>query len=176
VEFNFSSNVDTEIDDIFTVNIINNEVNYAPRRRDSQIGYGQYGIKRFNPSYFGGIKPYSGFIHESIYLECPKCARFNYIIQIIIDINENAKRYRLADILLNSEHISVVDGDDMYCITNSYPPEVTEVRHRQGYHKFNWNESSKITDHQPISLPLIPLNPQDPMQTVARIKKLLPFS
>jgi hypothetical protein len=103
-----------------------------------------------------------GKLYQGVTLECPKCCKYSYTLQIIINLD--LKRPRVMEVLLNSESISLEDNYKVHEIKNVYNLEKTE------YSVFTDN-SDKC-----INLPLIPLNVNQPQETLDRIKKLVIFS
>jgi hypothetical protein len=84
---------------------------------------------------------------------------------MIIDVE---KYNRITDIMLNSEYITLIDHDNFSQIVNVYTTE--ETKYRNAY-------KSKYFDADDfIVLPLIPLNLENPHETLSKIKKLLPFT
>lgn len=116
---------------------------------------GQYAGQGYSPV------TYSGMFYHGLSISCSSCCRFSYALQIHIDLTEG----RIVGTYLNSETISVEEGTNVHEIKNVYSMDKTE------YACFPKDGSSKKS-----SIPLIPLNIEDPKETVSRIRKLLIFS
>lgn len=102
----------------------------------------------------------------SIGMECLKCHKYNYLIQMIIDLES----VRIARILLNSEKLSFYVGNEYHTIRNVYTTNKTE------YSYYNIKDESLSISEKKEELPLITLNREDPTKTLKRIQNLLIFT
>lgn len=127
--------------------------------------------RHMNPAYYGtgtgaithssNYSIYNGLHYQALTISCNSCCQYHYTLQIQADLTER----RLIGTYLNSETISVKEGNMVHEVKNVYSMEKTE------YAYFPKDGSSKRS-----SIPLVPLNLSDPKETIARIRKLLIFS
>lgn len=99
-------------------------------------------------------------------ISCNNCHKYQYVIQVHVSLSER----RLVDLVLNSETIIVENMAKEYRIRNVYTTDKTELEIRHT-HLSHFHEPE-----DEMEIPLIPLNIEDPMKTVERIKKLIVFS
>jgi hypothetical protein len=108
-----------------------------------------------------GYYNYNGLSYHRLGLEC-NCCMYDYTLQLQVDMSKQI----LHNILLNSERISYEDSSGiLHEIKNTYVTNVTEY----AYHDLH---SISKTE----KLPIIPLNLNNPQETVDKIQKLLIFS
>jgi hypothetical protein len=93
------------------------------------------------------------------------CGRYRYLVQVHTSLEQN----RLVALVLNSETLSIEDNAKLYTIKNIYTTDKTEleVRHTHVSHLHSPQDK--------IEYPLIPLNIEEPLKTVERLKKLTVF-
>jgi len=96
---------------------------------------------------------------------CDKCSKYGYLTQIHVDGGE----YQVTGLFLNSESLSVEDGTKLYEIKNVYAVDKTELS------IFHQHLSSQRGALDKIEFPLVPLDLQNPMKTIERIKNLIAF-
>jgi hypothetical protein len=112
--------------------------------------------------------PSMGYKYLSLGMECPHCRNYNFMIQIVVDLEPR----KIARILLNSELLIFRDKDNAYEVRNIYTTSQTEytcypeARPRSG--KVLTSMSSKQQ-----TLPLIPLDRDKPHHFLQRVRKLL---
>jgi hypothetical protein len=99
------------------------------------------------------------FMH-ALSVDCKQCSQYGYVLQVHVDMGER----KVAGLYLNSEWMAVERDEVMYEIKNNYAMQKT-------YYSFYSNGKD-----QHAEIPLIPLNVQNPFETVDRAKKLLIFS
>lgn len=156
----FSFQLSRNNDDILVINPETEEVEIRYSKRSNfQTTYGgsisSYAGQTYTPT------TYSGMFMHGLTINCSSCCQFSYTLQLHIDLNEG----KLIGTYLNSETVSVEEGSNVHEIKNVYSMDKTE------YTCFTANGSEKTS-----SIPLIPLNIDDPKETVTRIRKLLIFS
>lgn len=147
-------------DDIVTVDIVSGLVEIQLRERTPPMP---------NAAQLAGLAPLpqsiiqviSGKFIHGLTVDCKSCCQYSYTIQIHFDLtNKN-----VSGVFLNSESVSIEEGDMVHEIKNVYAVEQTE------YACFPRDGSSKRS-----CIPLIPLDMNHPKETVSRIRKLLIFS
>lgn len=121
---------------------------------DAIFGLPNHLIKSFNPSYQGR------FLH-AMHLDCRSCCSYGYTLQLHFDLTKAL----LIDTFLNSEYMNIEDGPSVHLIKNIYSSSETL-----------YSQVDKTATSKSITLPMIPLNVENPKETVYRIRKLLPFS
>jgi len=104
---------------------------------------------------------YNGRFMHGLTIDCKNCCQYSFTLQIHFNLLNKV----LSGIYLNSETISIEDGNIVHEIKNSYAAQVT-------YYSYFMKDG----DSKKLPLPLIPLNLLDPKETVARIRNLLIFS
>ena len=175
--WNLSDNIDSDTDDFIMVDAHSNHVEYLQESRKS-IRYPISGIDDYSgqtpitfPTYSPKIK-LKGIIYESIHLNCGNCHQFSYTIQIVVDIST----MMLGNIQLNSEFVCYEEPDgSVHEIRNAYPfGETIYTNFEQMVAKSPYLPVKSPYDR--FTIPLIPINFNDPKETVARIKKLVVFS
>jgi hypothetical protein len=165
VQYNLSANVDSETDDIMSINVLTNDVSIRsfPRTMMGQTPIVSYSAKRYN-----------GVLFESINFRCIGCYYFNYTIQIQIEMDSKSYSLggnymyspRVIGIYLNSEQITIEEPKtEMHYIKSVYATNQTE------YHSYRAGQL-----HNSFKIPLVELNLKNPQQTLERIKKLATFS
>lgn len=167
-KWNLSHRIDTDTDDWITIDGRTNKIIYAEpiRRYDRDSIYD--GSQTFrHRKYDGSVLERGGTLYESIQVECEKCSQFYYVLQIIIDVSAR----QLIGIFLNAECISYKDSSgNFHRIKNLYSKEKTS------YYYPTESTADYDTNTKNILVPLIPINFQNPTETVVRIKKLSVFS
>lgn len=98
-------------------------------------------------------------------ISCDGCSKYSYLIQIHISLEHG----RVVALVLNSESASIEEGAKLYEIKNIYVTEKTEMS------IFHTHTSQQRGALDKIELPLVPLDLQNPLKTVERIKNLLVF-
>lgn len=98
-------------------------------------------------------------------VSCNNCHRYNYVLQVHVSLAQGL----VLGLVLNSESITIEDMAKLYTITNIYTFEKTEMEVRHMHVSHLHESQSKI------EYPLIPLNVEEPMKTVERLKKLTVF-
>jgi len=111
--------------------------------------------KIMNPPIYNGM-----FLH-GLTIDCKSCCQYSFTLQIHFDLSKQ----KLFGIFLNSENVSIEEGEMVHEIKNSYATQIT-------YYSY----FDKEGDSKKLSLPLIPLDLSEPKETVARIRNLLIFS
>jgi hypothetical protein len=169
-KWNLSDNVDSEVDEWVTINAYSNDIVYFEQSRRAKYEIDEIFHNKYNSTISGGPTKYTkksrlyGTLYESIHIQCGKCAKFSYTIQVVLDLMQN----RCAGIFLNSEHICYVDDKHyMHGIRNHYALSET---------CYNFTTPDGISNKKNIVVPLIPVDLKNPAETVARIKKLAIFS
>ena len=171
-KWNLSENVDSETDDWIIVNANTNQIDSFSqnRRYNDEVlcdSISDRVVERFRKYAKNISKSYNGLIYESIILECHKCHQFNYTVQVVIDMTAKM----LKGIFLNSEFISYQDNHGhLHEIKNIYAIDKTEY----DYHVTPTEEYDGSKKR--MSVPIIPLDLENPADTVARIRKLMIFS
>jgi hypothetical protein len=174
IKINLSLGVDSDTDDILTIDPVNNRISLQSLSRRKyfdmdQASYdGEAPLKSYSNygKFNGSLLPligsgYGATLYESLTICCSKCYNFNYAIQVVIDTEIN----RIKHLFLNSEHIIWTDRNNSHEIRNVYATGQTECT------------LFRMTDKcQRITVPIIPLNLFNPDETMQRIKKLNIFS
>ena len=166
LKVNLSASVDSDTDDILTINARSNKVKleihsrYKETYSDFDISYiGKSPLKYSGGSSYGN---YAGTVYEALESGCSSCHNFSYVVQLVIDM----ENYMIKHLFLNSESINWTDADSqMHNIKNIYTMRKTECALYKGTDKC-----------QHISIPMIPLNLSNPHETMQRIKILNTFS
>lgn len=106
---------------------------------------------------------------------CNKCSKYGYVLQLHVRLDEG----RLIGIFLNSESVSIEEGDTLHEIKNIYATEKTEYDkftrfelHNETVDASGWSGRRNGT----ISFPLMPLDVKNPEMLLNRIKNLIVFS
>lgn len=107
------------------------------------------------------IYPASGKLIIGFNLECYLCHQYYYNTAFHIDTGE--KRFHFAT--LNSEWIEIEDGPDVLGIHNIYATGITKYSH--------YFADGSVKE---CEIPVIPLNVENPKETLARLKKLIIFT
>lgn len=171
-KWNLSEHIDSETDDWIVVNAYTNHIDSLcqSRRVNNEIIYDGLDanmVNRFQRYSKNLHRNFTGIIYESIHVECLRCYQFSYTIQVVIDMT----LMTLKGIYLNNEFISYEDDQNkLHEINNVYASDKTE---------YTWHVTpTRVYDasKKHISIPIIPLNLEDPAESVARIKKLVIFS
>jgi hypothetical protein len=154
----FSFHLSKSSDDILYINPVTEDVNIKYSRQEHFVTGTNLG------SYIGQTPTptsYSGTWYQGISISCNSCCQYSYTLRLHVDLTEG----KLAGTYLNSEQISVEEGNTVHEVRNVYAVEKTE------YACFPKDGSSKKS-----SIPLVPLNLLNPKETITRIRKLLIFS
>lgn len=126
-------------------------------------------------AYMGRIIPrakrvYDGLLYERIGMTCDDCCRYYYLVKFIIDVGVKT----IIDIELNSETLSIEDGKGtVHEIKNLYSIKETEYAY---FPKGRVYLDGKHVGEKSITLPLIPLDLDNPTKTLERIRTLVLFS
>lgn len=126
------------------------------------IGCGKPAIQSWGASQ--GLST-TGIDYRRVSISCDDCYKYGYLIQVIISL----KDAKILGLFLNSESVSIEDGARLYEIKNIYATEKTEMS------TFHQHLSKQRGALDKVEFPLVPLDLQDPMKTVERIKNLLAF-
>jgi len=117
-----------------------------------------------------GYNPYKGYpinytLFDGIFITGRKvacrCNCYEYSLQLHIDLKE----HHLSKIILNSETVTIEDGEDVHEIRNIYTMDKTE-----------YTRISKNKSFDTLKIPLVSENLFNPQETLIRLKKLLIFS
>jgi len=154
----FAFRMDYKYDDVLYINTFTNEVEFRlTRSLHEEPVYGGGHRSGQTPTY----KSYDGMWYQGIITSCHECCQFSYTLQLQVDLG----RPKVIGIILNSETISLDDKGVTHEIRNTYTTKQTE------YYRTTLSAKEKT-----ITLPLIPLDFNDPKKTLDRIKTLLIFS
>jgi hypothetical protein len=105
----------------------------------------------------------SGHLMERLIIGCRKCCQYEYVVRVIV---EPPKLDKMV-LLLNSESITLDDKDITHEIRNIYSFGQTE------YTRY---ANAIAPDSKSIRIPLIPMELQNPLKMLERIKTLVLFS
>jgi hypothetical protein len=158
IQFNLTENVDSQTDDILTIDKITNKIkiDYYDTRDKEMTQDNIMMSNRF-------MRPYGGEMYESISVKCNYFYHYKYIIKI----QANLTTLKITDISLNSESIDVSDRfDNLFTIENNYSSNRTIFRRYNCKDDLNWTDTF---------LPLVPLDLNDPILTVERLQQLTTF-
>jgi hypothetical protein len=154
-------------DDILYIDPRTEKVELVLTDRKPQFSLGNH--PSVTGAYAGGTPnssyhTYHGIFGHSMTIDCDKCCQYSYTLQIWADLVGR----RLTSILLNSEMISWDDEDGVtHEIVSSYASNKT---------RYSYFASDGTGDDDHISLPLIPVDVNNPKDAVLRIKNLIVFS
>lgn len=140
---------------IFNLNTDQVELSLNKRRSDLLYDYTKQAY------YTPPVPIYNGILINDITINCNVCYRYTFNIKFHFNLTERC----LNKIIFNFETIYFGEGNTGYEIKNNYPLDITE------YCSLNKNEKS-----EKISIPLIPIDLDNPEETLSRIRKLLIFS
>lgn len=127
-------------------------------------------------AYMGCIIPkakkiYDGHLYERMGMTCDDCCKYHYLVKFVIDVGMKT----LIDIELNSETISLEDGKGtVHEIKNIYPIKETQYAYFPKGDRI-YLDGTHVGEKF-ISLPLIPLDVDNPLKTLERIRTLVLFS
>jgi len=107
----------------------------------------------------------NGVDYRRVSISCEDCYKYGYLVQVLISLSDA----KIVGLFLNSETVSVEDMARLYEIKNIYATEKTEM---SIFHQLTSKQKGPLDK---VDLPLIPLDLQNPMKTVERIKKLIVF-
>lgn len=93
-------------------------------------------------------------------IECKKCWKYSFSIKMEIDLNN----LKMIEVSLSNEAISIEDNGQLYEIKNVYSMDKME------FYQTNSDDESRSF------LPIIPINFNNPKETLNRIKNILIFS
>ena len=175
MEVNLSSGMDSDYDDILTIDVKSGAVSLEMKRRYSPDQYYINSDGHTQPlsvrSPTGG---YKGTLYQGLHMDCPKCHQFGYVIQMVLDIE---KIRRISHLYLNSEFISWEDDKgNTHEINNAYSVSKTWYNFIAGKKIYKTELHSLLGKSRNMDIPLIPLNLRNPSETLARIKTLITFS
>lgn len=156
----YAFRLDRQHSDIIYINPFTNEVEL----KLVQPSYASptYGDSTFYIGKVPSHRNYSGLMYLGITSSCPQCCQFSYTLRLRVDLSA----CRLIGTFLNSETISLEDKNITHEIKNVYATGQTEY--------FYTKEDSR--KEKAITLPLIPLDLDNPKKTLERIRTLLIFS
>lgn len=98
-------------------------------------------------------------------ISCDGCSKYAYLVQMHISLDAG----KIVSLVLNSESASIEEGAKLYEIKNIYTTEKTEMA------TFHTHLSQQRGALDKVELPLVPLDLQNPLKTVERIKNLIVF-
>ncbi len=107
----------------------------------------------------------SGVDMRRLLVSCEECSKYSYLVQVHLSLEQR----KIVGLYLNSETASIEDGARLYEIKNIYATEKTEM---STFHTHLSNQHGALDK---VEFPLVPLDLQNPMKTVERIKKLIVF-
>jgi len=107
----------------------------------------------------------SGVDIRRLNVSCDSCHKYGYLIQVHISLEQS----KIIALVLNSESVSIEDGAKLYEIKNVFTTEKTEMS------TFHTHLSHQRGALDKVELPLVPLDLQNPLKTVERIKGLIVF-
>lgn len=110
----------------------------------------------------------TGTLYQGLHFACRDCLGYRYTVGLKIDVGQS----KIEEINLSSEAVYLEHGGKAYDIRSSYATKKTE------YTVINTDTTRKLYSDSAkrLDLPLIPLNIQNPRETLERIQKLLVFS
>jgi hypothetical protein len=141
--------------DSISVNLDNNRIGFCNIKRSLASKRNLESSISYTPQ--GNIGEY----YQGITLECEKCCMFTYTIKLVMDLAHN----KVTEISLNSETVSIEDRENIYEIKNIY------AMNRLEYYHLNNENGEEKKDY----LPILPIDMNNPLLTLKRIKKLLVF-
>lgn len=153
IEIDIAEASDSYTKNLLNINVFNNDISL-----------------RFEPYHFSPKDTTSnnlswrGSLHESFNIICLECYNFSFIIQVIVEIN--GEMISISKILLNSETINIIDNKYINHIKSIYTIGETE------YTRINKLDNLNIIT---MYFPLIPLDVNNPQETLKRINKLAIF-
>ena len=115
---------------------------------------------------FSSSPPQSGKEYFCYYISCQSCLNFNYSLQLIL----NWGTLRIEEVFLNSESVTFHNNGNMYYISNRYSFNKTE------FLVDIYNSGYPGPVKNPIIMPLIELDYENPENTLEKVKKLIIFS
>lgn len=151
-DFNISIDLDTEKVEI----ILDRPKSYLTNNISS---YNPYSTTP--PSY-----NYNGQVLQGLKINCNDCFQYSYTLQVHIDLTAA----QLTKVFLNSEVITTEDKTGVHELHNNYSLDKTYYRYYPKHH------DSIIESKNAIEIPVIPLNLQNPLETISRVKNLVIFS
>ena len=153
--------------DALTVDLHSNAViSYTQKEQNQTV----YGLGRSSLMYASGRPFFQSLSKQGtdmfpVTVTCNNCHRYNYVLQVLVNLSQGC----LVGLVLNSETIVVDDYVKMYTIKTIYTTEKTEMEIRHLHLSQYHGPESKI------EYPMVPLNIEEPMKTVERLKKLTVF-
>lgn len=149
-------------DDAIVINPNTDEVELVVAKRWSPEVVVEAVNGEFEPSFKPSAQPiYNGKFMHALTIDCKSCCQYSYTLQVHFDLSEEI----LIGVYLNSESLSIEESGMVHEIKNSYAAQLT-------YYSYFDKEGDSKRD----CLPLIPLDLDNPKETVSRIRKLLIFS
>ena len=140
------------------------ELSLGHRFRDSM---GTDGTVR-TPYYFDNTIPaeqvYDGTMFQRLIIQCNYCQRYKYVLKMALNLTHQ----RIDGTFLNSEWVSVEKDGNACSILSIYSTERTE------YKVFSIPGDHQVGDT--IDFPLIPINLENPQETLNKIQKLVIFT
>lgn len=107
----------------------------------------------------------NGLNYRRVNVSCDDCLRYSYLVQILVSLSDK----KIIGLFLNSETVSVEDSAKLYEVKTIYATEKTEMS------TFHTHVSKQRGALDKVDIPLVPMDLQNPMKTVERIKKLIVF-
>lgn len=107
----------------------------------------------------------NGVNYRKINVTCDDCFKYGYMVQVLLSLDSR----KIIGLVLNSETVSIENEAKLYEIKCIYTTEKTEMS------TFHTHTSKQRGPLDKVEFPLVPLDLQNPMKTVERIKNLLVF-
>lgn len=152
--------IDTSIGDAICIDIKDDIITAISMTRDS-VDINEGTTYKYSAFASTDYSIYNNMLSSFITISCNECEQFLYRVQIQI----NLTNLKITNIFLESEFVSIVEDSTVYEIENIYEKQETH------YSAIYSDSNDKF-----FSIPLIPLNLDNPHETLNRIKKLLVFS
>ena len=131
-----------------------------------------YEVGSISPHYIGA-PIYDGILYERLGVECDSCCQYSFLIRVQVDVGRGV----FTDIQLNSEYLTIDSAKGtVYEIKNVYTTEETEFTILGNVVRYPTFGRIYSSDKKRLTLPLIPIDLQNPEKTLERIKTLVLFS
>lgn len=159
--------------DEISIDYYTNEVRSYTEAKSYNYAHGSPSVAKYCSGNYNIYK--SGTLFFGVNASCLGCSKYGFTLQIAVDWASTLA----SGIFLNSESVSIEDGDALYEIKNIYATEKTT------YDKFTKVDIDDGTvkmsgfqgrQNSTITFPLMPLDPKNPRALLDRIKKLIIFS
>jgi len=102
-----------------------------------------------------------GILVQGHRIDCKQCMQYAYTLQLRFDLTDLV----VESAILNSEFVSIEDGENVHEIRNVYTMNKTEYSH-----------INRKKRHNTLQLPLVSDDLSNPQEVLNRIKKLIIFS